>query len=147
MLIASEPDKFYIKVVTSPVRTDHKAILATTTKDIRDRAKRSTTKIIRKRSPNQHANHLHDLASFDTSHHLTINGHPPISMGQVLPGNVQMTRSLLPCSHSYSNQQGTTFCNTSDQTPPSAKESIDEERQSRRSWCHSQQNWKTGRQS
>ena len=24
MLMASEPDKFYIKVVTSPVRTDHK---------------------------------------------------------------------------------------------------------------------------
>jgi len=68
MIMASEPDTYHIKVFNSTVRTDHKAILATKNRDIRDKAKRSTTKIIRKRSPNQHANLLHDLAHHDISH-------------------------------------------------------------------------------
>jgi len=67
MLMISEPDTYFVKVVP-PVRTDRKAILATTTIGMRDKAKRSATRAFRRRFPNQHANMLHDLANYDTWH-------------------------------------------------------------------------------
>src|ERR1043165_14005 len=64
---------FYIlystKVVglTSVIKTDHSAIVATTKGGVKDRNKSTIKKTFRRKSPNQHASLLSELKDFDDS--------------------------------------------------------------------------------
>jgi len=55
-----------VKVITSAVRTDHEAILATPGEEIQDRTKTSSTRTFRRRSSGQHAELLYHLRNFSS---------------------------------------------------------------------------------
>src|SRR6218665_653842 len=67
MLMASPGASYHIKVITSTVRTDHRAVLATTGEQVKDRAKKSEKRLYRRRTPGQHTNLLQHLRNFDDS--------------------------------------------------------------------------------
>src|SRR6218665_2867877 len=60
MIMSTPPARHTIKVVSSTVRSDHKAVLATTSVT-HDRSKTSITKQFRRRTPSQHASLMNDL--------------------------------------------------------------------------------------
>jgi len=62
--MVSNPCLYKIKVVTSVIYTDHKAIVAFVDSPPIDRNKRSTKTSYRKRSPDQHASLLRSLQDF-----------------------------------------------------------------------------------
>lgn len=66
MIMSTPPARHNIKVVSSTVRSDHKAVLATTSVT-HDRSKTSITKQFRRRTPSQHASLMNDLCSYDDS--------------------------------------------------------------------------------
>src|SRR6218665_3838882 len=66
MIMSTPPARHNIKVVSSTVRSDHKAVLATTSVTY-DRSKTSITKQFRRRTPSQHASLMNDLCSYDDS--------------------------------------------------------------------------------
>src|SRR6218665_1496333 len=70
MFMSTPPQRHNIKVVSSSVRSDHKAVLATAFVSS-DRSKTSKKKLYRRRTPSQHASLLNDLRSFDDSYLLT----------------------------------------------------------------------------
>jgi len=59
MIMTSWPQLHRVKVITSAVRSDHKAILASSHGGIRDRTKSSQTKQFRRRTLGQHTDPLH----------------------------------------------------------------------------------------
>ena len=65
MIMTSVPQQYHVKVITSSVRTDHKAILATMEGGIRDRAKKSCVKLFRRRTPGENASLLLQLRNFE----------------------------------------------------------------------------------
>jgi len=67
-----DPELFNIKVIASAARTDHRAIVATAEKRVYDRSKRAEKRSYRRRTPEQHANTLHQLSNFDDSRLLNI---------------------------------------------------------------------------
>src|SRR6218665_583366 len=68
MLMVSEPGSYLVKVVASPIRSDHRAIVATTKGGIRDLSKCSTRRELRRKTPNQHAQLLAKLNGLATDH-------------------------------------------------------------------------------
>src|SRR6218665_2670259 len=56
---------YQIKVITSAVRSDHKAILATSGTPPRDRTKCQNRRTFRRRTPGQHASMLQMLSAFN----------------------------------------------------------------------------------
>jgi len=66
MTMTSALHLLQVKVISSAVRTDHKAILATPDGEIRDRTKTSSTRTFRRRSPGQHAELLYHLRNFSS---------------------------------------------------------------------------------
>src|SRR6218665_3618241 len=67
MLMALPGASYHIKVITSTVRTDHRAVLATTGEQVKDRAKKSEKRLYRRRTPGHHAKLLQHLRNFDDS--------------------------------------------------------------------------------
>jgi Reverse transcriptase (RNA-dependent DNA polymerase) len=61
MLMVSRPGLYDVKVITSVINTDHKAIIATADGNITDLHKTHNKVSFRKRSPNQHASLLQSL--------------------------------------------------------------------------------------
>src|SRR6218665_981327 len=70
MFMSTPPQRHNIKVVSSSVRSDHKAVLATAFVSS-DRSKTSKKKLYRRRTPSQHASLMNDLRSFDDPYLLT----------------------------------------------------------------------------
>src|SRR6218665_3092410 len=71
MLMARADTVYQVKVISSAVRSDHKAILAIFGTPHRDRAKSPTGRTSRRRTPGQNATILQVLASFnDEGDHL-----------------------------------------------------------------------------
>lgn len=71
-LFVSEPSYTTVKIVASAIKTDHKAIIATTYGTVYTRNKRSRQASYRRRSPDQHATLLRSLQEVDLSHILNI---------------------------------------------------------------------------
>src|SRR6218665_1716602 len=66
MLMTSSPTSYLVKVITSAVRSDHRAILATSEEGVRHRTKTTFQKKFRRRTPGQHASLLQHLAHFES---------------------------------------------------------------------------------
>jgi len=71
-LICFPVSHFYIFVggglkSTAKLDADHRAGLATTAEQVKDRAKKSERRLYRRRTPGQHANLLQHLRNFDDS--------------------------------------------------------------------------------
>ena len=69
MIMVTPPHKYQIKVLTSTVRTDHRAILASVLPPFRNRTKTSKVRTCRQKTPGQHANLLSYLRDFDNRTH------------------------------------------------------------------------------
>jgi|SRR6218665_1165299 len=65
MLMAAMNSAYKVKIIVSAVRSDHKAILATTKPLPKDRTKTSKQHTFRRRTPGQHAVMLPKLATFN----------------------------------------------------------------------------------
>lgn len=65
MLMTSKPGLYTVKVITSPIRTDHKAIVATNVGRFTDLSKTRSKIYFRRRSPDQYASLLGSLRSLD----------------------------------------------------------------------------------
>src|SRR6218665_191221 len=66
MIMTSDPMSYSIKVITSTVRSDHKAVLATTTLQ-KDITKAPIIRTFCRRTPAQHAELLFQLRNFDAA--------------------------------------------------------------------------------
>ena len=73
MLATSIPGQYNIKVITSTVRSDHRAIVATDDRKVQDRSKTSTKRCFRRRTSNQNASLLAGLREFDDSGLMSIS--------------------------------------------------------------------------
>ena len=72
-LLTSLPIYSNIKVVSSVIKTDHKAIIASTSSNIINLNKSKIKKTFRKRTPDQHANLLINLEDYDPQHLLCLD--------------------------------------------------------------------------
>src|SRR6218665_566451 len=76
MLMAPADSASQIKVITSAVRSDHKAILATSGTPPRDRTKCQNRRTFRRRTPGQHASMLQMLSAFNDEGQQSDSGVP-----------------------------------------------------------------------
>src|SRR6218665_2690162 len=77
-LFVSEPMYEKVKIVTSTIKTDHKAIIATATEIVVNRNETRKKVKYRKRTPNQHASFLHEIRDLTFSD-IEAETHPQLS--------------------------------------------------------------------